>query len=163
MDTDKRLCWKCGSVYGPETVICVKCGLNLETGEEFETHAEDEEPEAAESPPAASGVYSSLADWVPGLFRPGVILGSLFVAALGVAVMGYALVLLGMGVLFAAVGVGAGGLLLCAHAVVWILVGRVALLHDALVDLQGGQWMVFVVLTILPVVVGLAVLMQLRQ
>jgi hypothetical protein len=159
VDADKRLCWKCGSIYGPETVVCVKCGLNLETGEEFETHSENDEPE----PPAAFGVCSFLADWVPGLLRPGVVLGALFVAVLGVAVMGYALVLLGMGALIVAVAVGAGGLLLCAHAVAWILVGRFALLNDALVDLQGNQWMVFVVFTLLPVVVGIAVIMRLQR
>jgi hypothetical protein len=156
MDTDKRLCWKCGSVYDPETVICVKCGLNLETGEQFETHAEDDEPE----PPAAPGFYSFLDDWAPGLVRPGIILGSLFMTGLGVAVMGYALVILGMGGLIAAVAIGAAGLVLCAHAVAWILVGRFALLNDALVDLRGNQWMVFSVLTLLPVVVGMALLLR---
>jgi len=62
----KRPCWKCGTWYGPDVVMCVKCGVNLDAGREL--RAESDEPARRLSAPLRFLVF--VGDWMPGLFVP---------------------------------------------------------------------------------------------
>lgn len=154
----KRLCWKCGTWYGPDIVMCVSCGVNLETGREVQAAARENE----EKPAVSERLLFFVADWTPGLLRPVVLVLSALLALLGLAVMGLCAFVLALGAVFAAVAIGSVGLIMYAQAVAWMLVGRIALLQDALLDLEGKKWSLFFALIFAPFAVGL-VLMKLAE
>ena len=153
----KRLCWKCGTWYAPDIVMCVSCGVNLETGREIQAGADEDE-----EPPRTLRVMAFIADWTPGLLRPAVLVLSIVLALLGFAVMGLCVFVLALGAVFGAVAIGAVGLIMYAQAVAWMLVGRIVLLQDALLDLESKKWSLFFALIFAPFAVGL-VLMKLAE
>ena len=158
MDTARR-CPKCATEYPAETVICVWCGVDLRTGEAVATEVGEvrgpaPSGEAAESQPGAGRTLLRVVGGVvPGLFRPVFLVVSILVGCIGLGMLWFALVLFQVGGLFAAVAVGAGGLIVYAQGIGWILAGEFAMLHECLADLDGKQWMVFFVVVSAPFVV----------
>jgi hypothetical protein len=137
------MCWKCGTEYGPETRICVKCGVDLVTGDAIETRT-GQEPDAFRKALGCAG------DLVPGLFRPSILVLAPLAAVMGLAVMWFALAI---PFVFPAKTVfAAAGLLLYAHAPAWILAGEIATLHGALAEFEAKHWPLFFVVASLPIV-----------
>ena len=139
-------CPHCGTVYPSETVICVKCGVDLRTGEELQTEAETEAGQ-----PTAVRVLLFLANLVPGIVRPMLLITSLLVAVIGLGIMILGLHIFSMGAVMAAVAILAAGLIVYAQAIAWVLFGRFALLVECLAELDSNQWLVFFFILFAPI------------
>lgn len=151
---DKNLCWKCGAEYAPEVTVCVKCGINLETGDEMKTRTGDD----AREPTGGEKALGVIGDWMPGLVRPGVVALSIPVALGGLAVMAFGFGFLGLRQYInigTTILTGIPGLLLYAQAVAWMISGRIVWLHEALADFAGRHWALFFsFMTLLFVILG---------
>lgn len=137
------LCPSCGTSWPPDTLLCVRCGVNLHTGERVGGPPPDKPPEE-EMPP------DTWADVVPGLFTPRVLVISVVVLAMSLACFGLCILLLLAGVLMTAATAGAVGLILYAQAVAWILTGELQLLVNALADFDGRRWNAFFIALAVP-------------
>ena len=151
---DRNLCWKCGTEYGPEVRVCVRCGINLDTGDEMKTRTGDD----AREPTAQEKSLGVIGEWMPGLLRPGVVVLSTVAALGGMAVMAFAFGLLGhkqyinmaMTILL-----GGPGLVIYAHGAAWMISGRILWLHEALADFAGRNWALFFsLMTLVFVILG---------
>jgi len=145
----RRHCWKCRRDYPPEAKVCVQCGVNLETGQLLVPEPTPEDEEEALKPKTAGEWFFC---YLPGLLRPILILAGVGLSAIAVILWFLCLVLLSQGVALTAVTVGAVGLLAWAQVVVWVMTGRLCLLHDGLTEFQGAQWHLFVLLVLLPLI-----------
>jgi len=146
---DRRICWKCGADYGENTVICTECGIDLRTGEEVGAQPDDG-PEL----PRHRTVVSFIINWMPGLLRPVVIVCSIITCLIGLAIVGFAIRILGFGVVLSSVSIGAAGLIVYAHGISWILAGEFGFLSSTLVELDGKQWLTFFALLLAPIFGG---------
>jgi hypothetical protein len=142
------LCPACNVTWPPETVICVKCGLNLRTG--ARVWAPPPEPEV--EPESA---VERFATTFPGLFRPRTLIASIVAAGLAIVCEVLCVIMLTWGVFISAVSVGALGLVLYAQAVAWILAGELQLLLNAMVEFDGRRWNAFFIAVVAPVVLVL--------
>jgi hypothetical protein len=149
-----RHCWKCRADYPPETVVCVRCGINLATGEEIPK----QEPEEPPLTPWEK-VVATVADLTPGLLRPIVWIPSLLLAAGGWGVIIMGGMLIQAGVILSGVPVAALGLIMYAQAAVWMIMGQFWLMHTALVEFQGRHWTIFAVAVFGP---GIAFILVLK-
>jgi hypothetical protein len=145
----RRHCWKCRRDYPPETKVCVGCGVNLETGELLKPEPTWEEIEEEHAPKT---VGEWLGCYIPGLYRPLLILGCVAMALVALVLWGLSLVLLSQGVAITSVVVGAVGMIAWGQGVVFLLAGRFCILHDGLADLRGPQWQLLAFLVLLPLV-----------
>jgi hypothetical protein len=150
----RNLCWKCGTEYAPEVTVCVKCGINLDTGEEMKTRTGDQ----ARDPTAREKTLGVIGEWMPGLVRPGVVALSIVVGLCGLAVMAFAFGLLGFRQyinMATTILLGGPGLVLYAHAAAWMISGRIVWLHEALAEFAGRNWALFFsLLTLAFVILG---------
>lgn len=148
---EQRKCFKCQTYYPPETRICVRCGINLLTGQALDSNVPAAGKEE-EEPPA--GVAGFLAETLPGVFRTGVLLPALGLMAVGVAVIFFSLYLigiLGMG----SVMIGGAGLVIYAQALTWLIMGEMRILHTSMTEFRGKDWSTFVALIFGPMILGL--------
>ncbi len=143
---ESRYCWKCRSYYPPDVKICLRCGQDLETGQELASGV-DAAPE--EKPGVAGRVLMFTGEWMPGLLRPWIIAVSILTALLGLGVMWLFLFVLPT-VLPARLIFAATGLVLYAHAIGFMMSGRISKLHEALVEIEEGQWVLFFTILLLP-------------
>ncbi len=143
---DSRYCWKCRSYYPPDVKICLRCGLDLETGQEL-APAGDATPE--EEPGVAGSVLVFVGEWMPGLLRPWIIAVSALAALLGLAVMWFFIFVLPT-ILPAMLVFTTAGLVLYAHAIGFMMSGRISKLLEALAEFEGGQWVLFFTMLLLP-------------
>ena len=150
---DRRICWKCGADYAEDVVVCTDCGIDLRTGKEVGSSTDDE-PDLSR---ALRGVVF-VANWMPGLFRPVVLVCSIIMCLVGLAVIAFAMGLLGFGVVLSSVSIGAAGLIVYGHGLSWLLAGEFGFLSSTLVELDGKQWFTFFVLLLAPMVIGIVCL-----
>lgn len=148
---EMRHCWKCHTDYPAETVVCVRCGVNLVTGEDLASKSEPEDP-------GPQGFVEHIADLAPGLLRPIVWIPSLLLAAGGWGVIAVGGMLIQSGVILSGVPVAALGLIMYAQAVVWMITGQFWLMHTALVEFHGRHWTIFAVAVFGPGVVFIVAL-----
>ena len=137
-------CPVCGRSFPAGTVICVDCGVNLRTGEPLKT---DEELRA-EQEAAYPKHLRFLAGLAPGLFRRHTLIWAAVVGVPGCllylsAVAGslyspFALMLVTI------------PLIIYAHAVGFLLSGEVTLLPFAIMEFDWAQWLLFILLLLLP-------------
>jgi hypothetical protein len=146
-------CPKCGTDYPSETVICVKCGVDLRTGEALETEADP-----VRGPSPGMQVLQFVGDLVPGVFRPGLLITSLLVGCIGLGILWFGSVLFGFGAIFGAVAIMAAGLVVYAQGIAWVLYGRFSFLPECLAEFNGNQWMLFVVVLFAPMAAFLVLL-----
>jgi len=146
--SEGRRCWRCGTEYAADTVICVRCGIDLRTGETVGTDADEEE-----KAPAPMRALLFIGELVPGLFRPVLLIVALLTAGVGLGVMWFSLLFLSWGGVLTACAVGAGGLIIYAQAVALVLNGSFCLLHEALAELDGRRWLLFFLLLSVPFVI----------
>jgi len=143
----RRACWKCGEEYEPEVRICVRCGVDLDTGERIETRMGEEEDRL----PMHWRLLAFVANWMPGILRPVVIVAAAVGGLVGFALIGFGMFLVfGLGGVFTGVAVAAGGLIAYAQAVAWLLVGRLGIIHDVLADMEDRKWPVFFLMVFAP-------------
>jgi hypothetical protein len=154
---ESRYCWKCKTTYDPQVAVCLKCGVNLITGEELAVESKEEEPLTF-----PERVFRWIADCFPGLLRPKMWLPALLMACLALAVMWLCLFVFSMGAVLSAFPIGAMALIIYAQAVVWLITGQFWLLHTALTEFQGRHWSIFVLLVLGPLVVGILLLSQIH-
>ena len=161
----KRRCFKCKTDYAPEVKICIRCGVNLDTGLEIGTLtgeiAEGPPPEPAElmeeeeAPPTLTRrVLNIIAYWMPGLFRPVVMIASLLLSLLALGLIVLCLVLFDLGGWISAFPIGGLGLVAYGQAVIWMMSGDFRLIHDAALDFESQHWTFFFTLFLLPLFLG---------
>lgn len=155
-------CKSCGTPYDASARICVRCGIDLRTGKPLRTSIgapvpdADDEDDGPVTYTAWEKFQMAVGAFVPGLFRPMLLIVSLLVVCVAMVGGWFCLVLLGFGTLFPAVAVGAVALIVYAQAVAWILIGRFELLHDALAEFDGRAWTLFAIIVWGPFFVVLA-------
>ena len=151
---DNRYCWRCRSYYPPETKVCTRCGVDLETGDEL---AGPEDSGDRERAGLANRLAVFVDAWMPGLLRPGIVILSVITALVGCAIMFFFLLFFPT-ILPAKLIFAGAGLILYGHAIGFMMSGRPCKLHEALGELSGGQWVLFLTILSLPITVllGLA-------
>jgi len=161
-------CPSCRKPVTPDAVICLNCGFNLKTGEVLHTATSTAEPETDEAEQEApltgrERMFEILGQWVPGLFRPKVVVSALIVAAIGLAVMGLGATLFTSGMVLAPLLVAVGGAIIFAQGIVWFFDGEICLLHDALTNLEGNQLFVLTLCLAAPVITLFAAMKQISH
>jgi hypothetical protein len=146
---DRRICWKCGTDYDDDVIICTDCGVDLRTGAEVGAD-EDDEPEL---PPHLKPV-AFIVNLLPGIVRPVLVVCSAVTCLIGLAVVGFAIGLLGFGVVLSSVSIGAAGLIVYAHGISWILAAEFGFLSSTLIEIDSKQWLVFFTLLLAPIFAG---------
>ncbi len=161
MAGDLRTCPRCSGVYPQDVVVCVRCGIDLRTGQPLPT-AQDAPDEPDEAPPPWWRLGPAyFAACFPGLLRPTVLIGAMLAGVLGLVVILLGLMLiLGFMVVLSGSFVAAGGLVIWAQGAAWIVQGEYGMLHDQLADFDGVQWNLFLLLVAAPIVL-LVILMTL--
>jgi len=152
-------CPFCGEKCKPEDKFCVHCGSRL--GAPSMGPREPilpQETEEEESHGTLRGILYWLGEYFPGLFRPGVLIGSVVLVVLAIGVGILAVVACLFGVLISGMFIGGFALILYWTALAWLLTGDICMPVDALTDFNGTQWTLFVVMTVLPIGVCLAFL-----
>ena len=154
-DADPNRCPYCGADYGQPFVVCTQCGMNRKTGRMYEpTVVEEDDEEPQPSRWMRTLLWS--AEYVPGLFRPLVLIAAIILAVLGLGITLMGVVLLvGFGVILGSMAVIAIGSLAYAQAVAWVLWGELGFLTDQLVDFDETRWMMFFVGLVTPGIIFL--------
>ncbi len=153
-----RRCRGCQTEYAADVFVCTNCGINLVTGEHYamsvdhmtERASARAASEGKDPPAGAKRLLIWTAEYFPGLFRPVVLLGSLVLAAVGLAVVGLGLALFLAGVLLGGTMILGAGCLAYAQAAAFILSGEFETLVSALVDFDGLQWTIWFMLLFTP-------------
>ncbi|MFP4057514.1 MAG: hypothetical protein ACLF0G_11660 [Candidatus Brocadiia bacterium] len=153
VDLPVARCPGCGAPLARGGAPCVRCGSEVGRSPGAEPPEEDEEREGL-----ALRVLLFVGELVPGLFRPGLVVLSLVLVVVGLGVLGFAAFLFSLGLLFSPMAVGAVGLLAYAQGVAVLLNGQACLLSEALAELVGPQWLLFLALIAAPFVVMLLLL-----
>ncbi|MCY3024687.1 MAG: hypothetical protein NTW87_37420 [Planctomycetota bacterium] len=149
---EARRCWKCNASYPADTVICVRCGVNLVTGEQTGGGASADGDAA---PTRFGRLLNWLADTLPGLFRLRIVVAAVVVSLAAAFVFWLSLVLL-LAAPVSAFPIGAFGLIMYGQALAWLLSGEFTLIHVAMSEFRGKDWSNFVLLLFLPIVLGFA-------
>ena len=157
-------CPSCGLPYEASAKICVRCGIDLRTGKPLQTRLGGIEPDEGDEDDgpveytAWEKFVLTVGAFVPGVFRPMVLIVSILatVVALGLGWYAWVLFSFGMG-FFAPIALGGVALIIYAQAVAWILIGRFELLHEALAEFEGRAWTVFSILVWGPFVAMFAI------
>ena len=151
--SESTRCPACGTVAPPGAVICVECGLNLKTGTPTRISPDDEQPDEEAPPSAPMRALMFVAEWMPGLLRPLVLVASIVASLLGLGLLifGLALFFSGIGIL-AGMAAGGVGVIVFAQGIAWLIDGSLVWLTDALVEFDGPRWGIFFVLLATPFV-----------
>ncbi|MEK7467974.1 MAG: hypothetical protein AAB074_11210 [Planctomycetota bacterium] len=146
------LCPNCAVNWPADTVLCVRCGLNLQTGENVAPPT----PAAAEAEQEPETRLERFAARFPGLFRPKTLVASLIVLALAGGCFVLCVILMSMGVVMTAATAGGVGLILYAQAVAWVLTGEIQLLVEAMTEFDGPRWNAFFLALAIPLTLAFA-------
>jgi hypothetical protein len=96
-------------------------------------------------------VVQVVAGWMPGVLFPGVLLASLVCLGVGLPLLFFCGLMLALAPL-SAVFIGALGMVIYAQAVAMLVLGRLDILHELLVEFRSRQWSTFAFLVVGPVV-----------
>lgn len=149
---DENKCWKCATHYPANVVFCIKCGINLKTGDPVAsaldvTSAEDSELTFP------LRILQWVADTLPGLMRVPVLIVSIFASVIAFLVLTLSLSLILVAPL-SAFPIGAVGLVILAQAVTWMIQGEFRLMQQAMAEFRGKDWTTFVMLVFAPLIFG---------
>jgi hypothetical protein len=138
-------CPRCGEAVGAEAVVCVSCGADTRTGEDYAPSEEEEE--------GGGGLLTKLAltvgPYLPGLFHLPTLLVSLAVLLPGLGLVYYGLWAMREGEPQGSVAFFGLSLVFYGHAVVWLCTGALQLIHDAFLDMDGHWDMAILLLLVL--------------
>jgi len=144
-------CPICGKVGVAESAVCVFCGFNRATGQTAPTFVRrDAEAVEEEKSPLPIRAVEFFGELLPGLFRPGIVVAATLVAVVGFAVMGLGLFVLGLGAMMEGMFIAGGGLIVYGQALGLLLYGEWGWLPECLAECKGLQWLVFFVLLAAP-------------
>lgn len=161
-------CPRCGKTMGRNVVICVDCGINIETGQRLGARVsveEAEEPDETEETVEAAGFVQRWAAYFhavfPGMRNPLLVSVSVLVMVMGVGFLAFGLVLaLVVIVPFEGVAISGVGLVLWAQAWGWVMVDEWSVMPDTFLDFDEERWWAFAILMVLPIA-GMILLMLL--
>ena len=159
-------CAECGAELDAGTVLCLKCGYNLETGVKAQTAAAETEaaPQAMEDeeedkPPSWDDkVVAVFEAWMPGALKPGVLAFAVVLILGAFTLMWLTLYMMQQGVGMIALMSAGLGVIVYAQGLAWLIVGEYQLLIEAMSDFDLYRWTVFLALLCPPyaIVFGLA-------
>jgi hypothetical protein len=156
-----RRCPVCETDYAPGVLVCMDCGVNLVTGQQYAMSVEhaqrrarewQEEDERSRPQPGRSmRTAMFVAEYFPGLFRPLVLVSAIALAVVGLGIAVFGLVML-MGFLLILEGGMAItlGSLAYGQAIALILMGEFEGLVGAMVDFDGIHWAIWFMLLMAP-------------
>lgn len=145
-------CPFCGAEYERPFVVCTQCGMNRQTGRMPEPTIVEEDDEQ-EKPSRAMRAVMWAAEYLPGFFRPLVLIAAIVLGIVGLGIVLMGVVLLMMPALVAAFCCMAVGSLAYAQAVAWVLWGELGFLPDQLTDFDEIRWTLWFVGLLTPGVV----------
>lgn len=152
---DVKSCPNCRVELDATAVLCFACGLNLQTGRMPAAPAPVEAPpvEEEERPSLFVRTVECVGEYLPGIFRPWIIVLSGVLTIVALVVMGFCVALALLGTLIEACMVGGLGLIIYGQALAMLLVGETGLLHELLAELDGKRWMLFFLMLFSPFVI----------
>lgn len=133
------------------------CGIDLRTSKglvteicpEAEGEASHLDPDAEADAPQEEKeefwlpVLRGVGMFVPGLFRPLVVVCVAGVLAMDCVIVYFAMLVFALGAMFAGITMASVALIMYAHAVAWLLTARIELLTDALCEMDQLHIMLF--------------------
>ena len=142
-----RKCPACHTLWTDEDRFCGNCGARLEA----EAAAPPHDGEPAEEMSKSQVAVLWLLDLLPGLASAKVIIMSAVAITFAAVGIGVAVMLLKLGVVFAAFAAGGGSIICYWSALSWILYGEVCSPIEALAEFQSKHWTVLIMATLIPV------------
>ena len=146
-------CPHCGAELDELAVMCHACGYNFHTGQVPPPPPAPTvfEPPPPEEPPSfLFQAVQVVAEYLPGLFRPKILVLSIIVTLVALVFLGFCAFLAALGALIEAGMVGAPGLILYGQAIAMMLAGETGYLQELLPELDGRRWLIFFVLLLSP-------------
>jgi hypothetical protein len=135
-------CSRCNRELDPDAAICVHCGIHQKSGRNYSTRIED--PEGDDDGPSMPPlIIQILAENVPGLFRPWIMLMSLMAAIFAAAVAGLCVFIVMIGAILVAFPIGSVAIIMWAQAIGWMLTGETAMLVNCLIEFNNVRWLLF--------------------
>jgi phage FluMu protein Com len=153
---ERAVCPICRASMDTAVSICAMCGFNRRTGKtsvkhlhklEEESAADEREEEKVAFPLL---VLQFLGELLPGLFRPGLLIGAIILSIIAFAILGLALFIIGLGGLISGMAIGGTGLVLYGQALGILLYGEWAFLPECLAECDSRRWLLFLVLLFAP-------------
>lgn len=134
----QKCCPACQHLIEPGVVICMKCGLNLKTGEQLETqiHKHDNTPWWLKF---LRFVY----DVMPGIFRPLTIIAFILCLVLTFVLVWLGLFIISLGAFLSGIAICSAALMVHAQGVAFLLAGEIQALKSAVVDFTERQMYAF--------------------
>jgi len=156
-------CPICSAPVAVGAVICLNCGLNLETGVRTQTHVREEaagtsevraqeaEAEDEEEEPSLGDKISMVVEaWAPGLLRPLVLIVSTVFALIACTLLWLTTYMVREGASMEALAFAGLGLIFYAHTLTWILTGELQSVVEGLADFDLYRWLTFLLLLFTP-------------
>lgn len=142
-------CPKCNAMVDSGNRICLECGYNFDTFKQVEEHI----PVYGEEFSLPRKALAFIAEMVPGLFRIHILF--LFIASIFTAlfIFYFGLILLGFGAIVTMIFFAVCAFFVYAHGVGFILTGEVQSLKNAMAELTGKRWNLFLIFLFSPPIV----------
>jgi len=158
---NENKCWKCATHYPANVILCIRCGINLKTGDPIES-ALDASSNAETELTFPLRILQWIADTLPGLLKVPVLIVSIFASFIAFLVVMLSLSLL-LGAPLSAFPIGAVGLIIFAQAVTWMIQGEFCLLQQGMAEFRGKDWTTFVVIVFAPIILELVFLKKVQE
>lgn len=139
-------CPECSSKVESGKRICLECGYNFDTFKHVEEHI----PLYGEEFSWPRKVLAFVAEMVPGLFIIHILF--LFIASIFTAlfIFYFGLILLGFGAIVTMIFFAVCAFFVYAHGVGFLLTGEVQSLKNAMAELTGKKWNLFLIILFSP-------------
>ena len=92
-------------------------------------------------------------DFFPGFFRPITLILAILAFGVSICLVFLAVFVLSLGAFLAGIGIGASAMIVYSQGIAFIMSGSVEMLKTAMVDLKGGKWEMFLLLTFTPIII----------
>jgi hypothetical protein len=148
---DKVRCPRCYAECDPGEPSCPSCGGYLGARRREPPPPPGPEPAEEERFGIPRPVWWFMTMF-PGLFHPVVLILSLVAMVIAGALAWLALFLVIFGAMFAALMIGASGIICYWTGIAWLMHGELASPVEALSEFDSTRWLVFVLLATAPVV-----------
>jgi hypothetical protein len=128
----------------------------METGKAVETSVNLAQPGAAdeESINFSMKAVMLVAEYMPGLMKPVILLGSICMTIAGAFVFYVCIMIFSLGAALSAFPIGAVAVICYAQAICWMMMGQFWILHDALSEFDSMRFAIFLTLLFTPLGLG---------